>query len=61
MARSLRERGQIDPIVLDVSNQKEIEQVLKVTLRPDDILVTQGAGNVGQLCVALAENGLYLA
>lgn len=60
LARSLRERGQIDPIVLEVGNKKEIGQVLKVTLKPNDVLVTQGAGNVGQLCGELADNHLFL-
>lgn len=60
LARSLRERGQVEPIVLNVSDKDQIAQVLKVTLKPNDLLITQGAGNVGQLCVELRERGLYL-
>lgn len=60
LARSLRERGQVEPIVLNVADKEQIAQVLKVALKGNDLLITQGAGNVGQLCQDLAKNGLYL-
>lgn len=60
LARSMRERGQIEPIVLNINDHDQIAQVLKISLKADDLVITQGAGNVGQLCVALAQNGLYL-
>lgn len=61
LARSLRERGQVEPIVLNVNDKEQISQVLKAALKPNDLLITQGAGNVGQLCQELKEHGLYLS
>ena len=60
LARSMRERGQVEPIVLNVNDKEQIAQVLKVALKGNDLLITQGAGNVGQLCQDLAKNNLYL-
>lgn len=60
LARSMRERGQVEPIVLNVTDKDQIAQVLKVTLKGNDLLITQGAGNVGQLCQDLADNSLFL-
>ena len=60
LARSLRERGQVEPIVLNVNDKEQITQVLKITLNANDLLMTQGAGNVGQLCQELVKNGLFL-
>lgn len=60
MARSLRERGQVEPIVLSVNDKEQIAQVLKAGLQPNDLLITQGAGNVGQICLELRDNNLYL-
>lgn len=60
LARSIRERGQVEPIVLNVDDKTQIKQVLQAGLKANDLLITQGAGNVGQLCVELKENGVYL-
>ncbi|UYZ71445.1 UDP-N-acetylmuramate--L-alanine ligase [Moraxella bovis] len=60
LARSLRERGQVEPIVLSVNDKEQIAQVLKAGLQPNDLLITQGAGNVGQICLELRDNNLYL-
>lgn len=60
LARSLRERGQVEPIVLNINDKEQITQVLKITLNANDLLMTQGAGNVGQLCQELVKNGLFL-
>lgn len=60
LARSIRERGQVEPIVLNVDDKTQIKQVLQAGLKANDLLITQGAGNVGQLCVELRENGVYL-
>ncbi|ELA09637.1 UDP-N-acetylmuramate--L-alanine ligase [Moraxella macacae 0408225] len=60
LARSMRERGQVEPIVLNISDKDQIANVLKVTLKANDLLITQGAGNVGQLCQDLANNHLFL-
>lgn len=60
LARSIRERGQVEPIVLNVDDKTQIKQVLQAGLKANDLLITQGAGNVGQLCVELRENGVYV-
>ena len=38
----LRERGQVEPIVLNVNDKEQITQVLKITLNANDLLMTQG-------------------
>lgn len=56
LARCIRHRGQVLPtLVCD-----DIAPTLKRVLKPNDLLITQGAGNVGQICLTLAKNGLYL-
>lgn len=60
LARALRERGQVLPIVLNVADKEGIAGVLKAGLKANDVVITQGAGNVGQLCQELKEQGLYL-
>lgn len=60
LARSIRERGQVEPIVLNVDDKTQIKQVLQAGLKANDLLITQGAGNVGQLCQDLAANHLFL-
>lgn len=60
LARSIRERGQVEPIVLNVDDKTQIKQVLQAGLKANDLLITQGAGNVGQLCLELKENGVYI-
>ena len=53
LAGSIRQRGEVDPIF--VEDRKAALQVLKNTLRPGDILLTQGAGDVSKLSLAIAE------
>lgn len=60
LARSLRLRGQVEPILLDLNDKAQLATTLKQVLKGNDLLITQGAGNVGQLCLDLAENHLYL-
>ncbi|PVZ72590.1 UDP-N-acetylmuramate--L-alanine ligase [Pelagibaculum spongiae] len=52
---SIRQRGSVDPVYCD---QKELNRVLAGLLRSDDILLLQGAGNIGQLAAAIANDGL---
>ncbi|NVJ65595.1 MAG: UDP-N-acetylmuramate--L-alanine ligase [Gammaproteobacteria bacterium] len=47
LCRSIRQRGQIDPIY--VEDQDELEKVLPSILKDGDMVLTQGAGNVGIL------------
>lgn len=52
LSGSIRQRGKIDPIFLN--DPSELETVLEGLLRPDDILLTQGAGDIGGLAQKLA-------
>lgn len=56
LCRSIRQRGQIDPVL--VKKPEDIKRILNEVLQDGDILVTQGAGNIGVLCKQLAEQGL---
>jgi len=53
LCRSLRQRGKVDPIFID--DGSEIESVLGNLLEDGDLLITQGAGDIGRLAVRLAE------
>lgn len=57
LARSIRLRGQVEPTLLKTD---ELPQTMARVLNCGDLLITQGAGNIGQLCLALADNQLYL-
>lgn len=57
LARSIRHRGQVEPTLVDKEN---LAPVMQRVLQAGDILITQGAGNVGQICLDLRDNGLYL-
>jgi len=52
LCRGLRQRGEIEPIYVDDSNS--LPQLLKGILQDGDVLVTQGAGNVGSISAQLA-------
>ena len=52
LCRSIRQRSDLDPVYVEDPN--ELPEVLVKLLTEDDIVVTQGAGNVGQLSVELA-------
>jgi UDP-N-acetylmuramate--alanine ligase len=60
LARSLRLRGQVEPIVVDPQDP-QFAQTLQAVLQSGDLLLTQGAGNVGAVSLELAKQGLYLA
>jgi UDP-N-acetylmuramate--alanine ligase len=47
LARSIRQRGLVDPIFVETID--EVPALLKDILRDGDVVVTQGAGNVSQL------------
>ena len=59
LARSIRLRGQVEPILIDL-NDGSIQNVMKNVLQSGDLLLTQGAGNVGAVSIELAQNNLYL-
>ncbi len=56
LCRSIRQRGNIDPIF--VEKDGEVDPLLATTLRDGDVLFTQGAGDVGGLAARLAAAGL---
>lgn len=58
LARSLRQRGQVEPIVVD-HQQPDFADVMRTVLQPNDLLLTQGAGNVGAVALDLAQHELY--
>ncbi len=58
LAGSIRQRGEVDPIFVQAKG--ELPGLLARVLRPDDILITQGAGDVGGISQALAESALTL-
>lgn len=60
LARSLRLRGKVDPIVVD-TQAAEFASVLQSLLQPNDLVLTQGAGNVGAVAIELAQHKLYLS
>lgn len=53
LAGSIRQRGQIDPVF--VENKSELPILLERLVRPGDILITQGAGDVGGIALRLAQ------
>ena len=53
---AIRQRGQVDPIF--VKNIEDLDDTLKGVLKDGDILITQGAGNVGGIAVELAQKEL---
>ena len=58
LARAIRLRGQIEPIIIDPVDG-QLPSVLKNLLQANDLLLTQGAGNVGAISVELAQHRLY--
>lgn len=56
LSRSIRSRGLIDPIF--VEKIESVADVLKSIVKPGDVVLTQGAGNVGGIAVDLATGQL---
>ncbi len=55
LCRSIRLRGTLDPIYAE--RIEAVPELLGSLVQPGDIVITQGAGNVGRLCQLLAERG----
>lgn len=53
LCRSIRQRGQVEPI--HVENIDHLAEILEPLLQNNDVLVTQGAGNVGAIASQLAQ------
>ena len=52
LARSIRQRGQLDPIF--VEHIEDVPTVLSGIVEEGDVVITQGAGNIGRLAQELA-------
>ena len=52
LARSIRQRGQLDPIF--VEQIEDVPAVLSRIAEEGDVVITQGAGNIGRLAQELA-------
>ncbi len=59
LARSIRLRGDVEPILIDPV-EGNLQNAIQKVLQPNDLLLTQGAGNVGAISVELAQHNLYL-
>lgn len=55
LCRGIRQRSALDPVF--VEDASRLPELLKKVLRPGDILVTQGAGNVGAIAQQLQQQG----
>jgi len=51
LSRAIRVRGKIDPIFVD--DRGQLPEVLAAVVQPDDVVLTMGAGNVGQIAAEL--------
>lgn len=58
LAGSIRQRGEVDPLF--VEHKYELPALLSNVLRPGDILITQGAGDVGGISLRLAQAQLVM-
>ncbi len=54
LARSIRQRGQVEPIY--VSDSSQLAELLAANLRDGDMVITQGAGNIGAIARSLAND-----
>lgn len=53
LSRAIRIRGQVDPVF--VENWEELPQILSAMLKDGDVVLTVGAGNVGQIAAQLPQ------
>ena len=56
LARSIRQRGQVEPIY--ISDVNKLPELLATQLQDNDMVITQGAGNIGVVARTLAEHPL---
>ena len=59
LCRSIRQRGQLDPIYIE--RGIELAPLVKPLLRAGDILLCQGAGDIGGLAPQLLKHPLFAA
>lgn len=58
LSAAIRQRGQVQPIF--ASDQTELEAILKPLLKPNDVLLMIGAGNVGAMATDFGKRALAL-
>lgn len=51
---SIRQRGAVDPVF--IGRDESLQQPLKNVLQPGDLLLTQGAGDIGALAIQLTQD-----
>lgn len=56
LCRSIRQRGLIEPIFIE--NQEDLKSTLAAIVKDGDLIVTQGAGNVGGMAKSWAQEKL---
>lgn len=56
LCRSIRQRGQLEPIF--VADHEQLTDLLPDVLQGEDLLLTQGAGNIGALSKLLAQTNI---
>ncbi|CUB05885.1 UDP-N-acetylmuramate--L-alanine ligase [Marinomonas fungiae] len=56
MCGSIRQRGALDPV--HVGSEEDLRSILANVLRPNDLLITQGAGDIGAISKKLAAEGI---
>ncbi|MFI3186151.1 MAG: UDP-N-acetylmuramate--L-alanine ligase [Methylococcaceae bacterium] len=54
LSRAIRVRGQVDPVFIE--NWEELPQILAGIVKAEDVLLTMGAGNVGQIAAQLPQS-----
>lgn len=54
MCGTIRQRGPVDPVFIE--RDESLKTPLQTILRPGDLLLTQGAGDIGGIAVNIAEN-----
>ena len=53
LSRAIRTRGQIDPVF--VKDRNDLANILVGIVKPEDVILTMGAGNVGQIAAELPD------
>jgi len=56
LARSIRQRGQVEPIY--ISDVEKLPELLAKHLQDNDMVITQGAGSIGSVARSLADHPL---
>lgn len=56
LCRSIRQRGQIEPIY--VGHNDELQAIVADVIKDGDVVMIQGAGNIGQIARQLQDTGL---